>query len=90
MAELAARAADLPTLMALFEPGQVTDPYPAYREWRIQQPVVRPHARLFVLSRFADCEAVLADGSSFGHAEPGETRLSAGGCGSPRPTRSCA
>jgi cytochrome P450 len=78
MTELAARAADLPTLMALFEPGQVTDPYPAYREWRIQQPVARPHERLFVLSRFADCEAVLAAASSFGHAEPGETRLFGG------------
>jgi cytochrome P450 len=78
MTELAARAADLPTLMALFEPGQVTDPYPAYREWRVQQPVARPHERLFVLSRFADCEAVLADAASFGHAEPGDTRLFGG------------
>ena len=36
MTELAARAADLPTLMALFGPGQVTDPHPAYREWHVQ------------------------------------------------------
>jgi cytochrome P450 len=71
MAELAVRAEDLPALTALFDPGQVADPYPAYREWRHQRPVARPHERFFVLSRFADCEAVLAD-ASFGHAGPGD------------------
>ena len=67
MTELAVRAEDLPALTALFDPRQVADPYPAYREWRHQRPVARPRERLFVLSRFADCEAVLAD-ASFGHA----------------------
>jgi cytochrome P450 len=65
--------ADLPALMRLFAPEQVADPYPAYRDWRVRQPIARPHERLFVLSRFADCEAVLAS-SSFGHAGPGDTR----------------
>jgi cytochrome P450 len=73
MTELAVRAADLPALTGLFAPGQVADPYPAYREWRVQQPIARPHELLFVLSRFADCEAALA-GTSFGRAEPGDTR----------------
>jgi len=73
MTELAVRAADLQALMGLFAPEQIADPYPAYREWRVQQPIARPHERLFVLSRFADCEAVLAD-ASFGHAGPGDTR----------------
>jgi cytochrome P450 len=71
MAELAVRAEDLSALMALFAPTQVADPYPAYREWRAQRPVARPHERFFVLSRFADCEAVLAD-AAFGHAGPGD------------------
>ena len=71
MPELAVRAGDLPALMTLFDPGQVADPYPAYREWRVQRPVARPHERLFVLSRFADCEAVLAD-ASFGRAGQGD------------------
>jgi cytochrome P450 len=70
MPELAVRAGELPALMALFDPGQVADPYPAYREWRVQRPVARPHQRLFVLSRFADCESVLAD-ASFGRAGRG-------------------
>jgi cytochrome P450 len=73
MTDLAVRAADLPALMGLFAPAQVADPYPAYREWRVQQPIARPHERLFVLSRFADCEAVLAD-ASLGHTGPGDTR----------------
>ena len=73
MTELAVRAADLPALMGLFAPAQVANPYPAYREWRVQQPIARPHERLFVLSRFAGCEAVLAD-VSFGHTGPGDTR----------------
>lgn len=71
MAELAVRAEDRPALMALFDPQQVADPYPAYREWRHQRPVARPHERFFVVSRFADCEAVLAD-TSFGHPGPGD------------------
>jgi cytochrome P450 len=65
--------ADLPALMRLFAPDQVADPYPAYREWRVHQPIARPHERLFVLSRFADCEAVLAS-TSFGHVRPGDIR----------------
>lgn len=73
MTELTARAEDLSALTALFAPGQVADPYPAYREWRRQRPVARPQERLFVLSRFADCEAVLAD-ASFGRNEPGDQR----------------
>jgi cytochrome P450 len=80
MTELAVRAADLPALMGLFAPAQVADPYQAYREWRVQQPIARPHERLFVLSRFADCEAVFAD-TSFGHARPGDAKLFGGWTG---------
>jgi cytochrome P450 len=73
VAELAVRPDELAELGGLFAPGLVADPYPAYRSWREQRPVARPDARLFVVSRFADCEAVLADGA-FGNPEPGMAR----------------
>ena len=73
MSELPVRADDLQALAALFTPGTVADPYPAYARWRQERPVARPRERLYVLSRFADCEAVLAD-PAFGRAEDGEVR----------------
>lgn len=73
MTELAVRPEDLVELGGLFAHGLVADPYPAYRGWREQRPVARPDERLFVVSRFADCEAVLAD-AAFGHPEPGMAR----------------
>jgi cytochrome P450 len=68
MAEFPVRAGDLAALGALFAPGIARDPYPVYRQWRAERPIARPRERLFVLSRFADCEAVLAD-AAFGRAE---------------------
>jgi cytochrome P450 len=68
MPELEVRPDELPALVALFDPGHVADPYPAYERWRARNPIVRPQEKLFVLSRFDDCEAVLAD-PSFGHFE---------------------
>lgn len=73
MTELPVRAGDLAALAALFAPGIVADPYPAYRKWRTERPIARPRERLFVLSRFADCEAVLAD-PAFGRADTDEPR----------------
>ena len=69
MPELEVCPEELPALVALFDPGRVADPYPAYEQWRARSPVVRPQEKFFVLSRFDDCEAVLAD-PSFGHFEP--------------------
>jgi cytochrome P450 len=68
MTELPVRAGELAALGALFAPGVARDPYPAYRQWRAERPLARPRERLFVLSRFADCEAVLAD-PAFGRDE---------------------
>src|SRR5580658_4114464 len=73
MSELMVRPDELAALGALFAPGIVADPYPAYAQWRARRPVARPRERLYVLSRFADCEAVLAD-PAFGRAEDGEDR----------------
>jgi cytochrome P450 len=73
MPELEVRPEELPALADLFDPGHVPDPYPAYEQWRARSPIVRPQERLFVLSRFDDCEAVLAD-PTFGHFEPGQNR----------------
>jgi cytochrome P450 len=73
MIELEVRPDVVPALAALFDPGQVADPYPAYEQWRDRSPIVRPQEKLFVLSRFEDCEVVLAD-PSFGHAEAGQNR----------------
>jgi len=70
MPELEVRPEVLPALVALFDHGHVADPYPAYEQWRARNPIVRPREKLFVLSRFEDCEAVLAD-PSLGHFEPG-------------------
>src|SRR5258708_9870014 len=67
MAEIDVRPEELRALAALFAPVHVEDPYPVYAQWRAQRPVARPHEYLFVLSRHADCAAVLA-GPAFGHA----------------------
>jgi cytochrome P450 len=75
MNELPVRPEDLRALGALFAPGSVADPYPAYARWRDERPVARPRERLYVLSRFADCEAVLAD-PAFGRIDEGNERLS--------------
>jgi cytochrome P450 len=61
----------MPSLQALFAPEQRRDPYPAYRRWRESAPVARLGEQMFVLSRHAECAAVLRD-PRFGHAEPGD------------------
>jgi len=66
MPELAVRPEERPALAALFGPGHVADPYPAYAKWRAQRPVARPRENLFVFSRYQDCAAVLSD-PAFGH-----------------------
>lgn len=71
------RGEDLQALAGLFDPEVVADPYPVYARWREERPVARPRERLYVLSRFADCEAVLAD-PAFGRAEENDGRLAPG------------
>jgi cytochrome P450 len=77
MTEVPVRADDLRALAGMFDPGVVADPYPGYARWRAERPVARPRERLYVLSRFADCEAVLAD-PAFGRAEEDDARLTPG------------
>ena len=73
----AVRPDDLRALAGLFSPEIVPDPYPVYARWRAERPVARPRERLYVLSRFADCEAVLAD-PAFGRVEENDVRLAPG------------
>jgi cytochrome P450 len=68
MSELPVSPGDLRALMALLAPATAADPYPAYARWRAERPVARPRERLYVVSRLADCEAVLAD-PAFGKAD---------------------
>ena len=68
MGELPVSPGDLRELLALLAPASAADPYPAYARWRAERPVARPRERLYVISRLADCEAVLAD-PAFGKAE---------------------
>src|ERR1700761_4729056 len=68
MSEQPVSASDLRALGSLLTARDIADPYPAYARWRAERPVARPRERLFVLSRFADCEAVLAD-PAFGRSE---------------------
>ncbi|WP_020501547.1 cytochrome P450 [Sciscionella marina] len=56
-------------LQTLFDPARRADPYPGYRALRENSPILEAADALFVLTRQADCAAVLRD-SSFGHAEP--------------------
>ena len=77
MSELPVSPDDLRALATLFAPGIVADPYPAYARWRAERPGARPRERLYVLSRFADCEAVLAD-PAFGRIEEDDARLAPG------------
>ncbi len=74
MTEVPVRADDLLALAGMFDPGIVADPYPVYARWRAQRPVARPRERMYVLSRFADCEAVLAD-PAFGRPEEDDKLL---------------
>ncbi len=55
----------------LLDPSHRADPYPAYRAWRTETPIAWADERLAVLTRHADCSAVLRD-PRFGHAEPGD------------------
>src|ERR1700722_15442044 len=77
MSDLPVRPDDLRALGTLFAPETTADPYPAYARWRAERPVARPRERLYVLSRFADCEAVLAD-PAFGRATDGGGRAAGG------------
>ena len=74
MGEVPVRPGDLQALAGMFDPGIVADPYPVYGRWRAERPVARPRERLYVLSRFADCETVLAD-PAFGRADEDHVRL---------------
>jgi len=87
MTELPVRPDDLMALAEILRAGNTADPYPVYRRWRAERPVARPRERLFVLSRFADCEAVLAD-AAFGRREDGDGRLAAAGGDAGTSTRS--
>jgi cytochrome P450 len=77
MGEMPVSTGDLQALAALFAPGLVADPYPAYARWRAERPLARPRERLYVLSRFADCEAVLGD-PAFGRSEGDGSRMGPG------------
>ncbi|AGP59283.1 cytochrome P450 [Streptomyces rapamycinicus] len=83
MTDLEVRPEELQALAALFGLG---DPYPEYAKWRARQPVVRPHEKLFVFSRYEDCAAVLSS-SAFGHAprEASPLRSLWRGTGQPAP-----
>ena len=76
MSELPVSPDDLRALAGLFSPEIVADPYPVYARWRAERPVARPRERLYVLSRFADCEAVLGH-PAFGRAAD-DARLAPG------------
>ncbi|MEV5712276.1 cytochrome P450 [Amycolatopsis mediterranei] len=53
-------------LLSLSTPAGLADPYPIYAKLREETPVFRSEAfGGWVLSRFADCQAVLADGETF-------------------------
>ncbi|GDY31010.1 cytochrome P450 [Gandjariella thermophila] len=58
-----------PTLTDLFAPELRADPYPGYRRWRETVPILRPAEGLLVLTRHADCAAMLRD-NRFGHGGP--------------------
>ncbi|WP_020667417.1 cytochrome P450 [Amycolatopsis nigrescens] len=62
-------ATGMPSLQALFDPAQRADPYHSYQRWRRETPIANPLDQLFVLTRHADCAAVLRD-PRFGHTEP--------------------
>ncbi|WP_370961585.1 cytochrome P450 [Amycolatopsis sp. cg9] len=53
-------------LLSLSTPGGLADPYPVYARLRDESPVFRSEVfGGWVLSRFADCQQVLADGETF-------------------------
>ncbi|MDX3194375.1 cytochrome P450 [Streptomyces sp. MN03-5084-2B] len=53
-------------LLSLSPPAGLADPYPVYAKLREETPIFRSEAfGAWVLSRFADCQQVLADGETF-------------------------
>ncbi|WP_086843368.1 cytochrome P450 [Amycolatopsis kentuckyensis] len=53
-------------LLSLSTPAGIADPYPVYAKLREEAPVFRSEVfGGWVLSRFADCQTVLADGETF-------------------------
>jgi cytochrome P450 len=74
MTEVPVQADDLRALAGMFDPAIVADPYPRYAQWRAERPLARPRERMYVLSRFADCEAVLAD-PAFGRLDEDDKLL---------------
>lgn len=53
-------------LLSLSTPAGLADPYPVYAKLREEAPIFRSEVfGGWVLSRFADCQAVLADGETF-------------------------
>ncbi|GLY37061.1 cytochrome P450 [Amycolatopsis sp. NBRC 101858] len=53
-------------LLSLSTPAGLADPYPVYAKLREETPIFRSAAfEGWVLSRFADCQQVLADGETF-------------------------
>jgi len=86
MSELPVSTDDLRALAALLAPGAAADPYPRYARWLAERPVARPRERLYVVSRLADCETVLADpafGKQDGAVEGTADLVAAGRPGGP-------
>src|SRR5580693_9564423 len=74
-------------LAVLLEQRDAADPYRAYAAWRMSQPVAQLDERLFVMSRYDDCLAVLTD-PRFGHTFSSPNRPpSLGGLNPPDHTR---
>lgn len=60
MGDVAARRAELPIAGDLFAPDNWSDPYPLYDELRSVAPIYQdPATGTWILTRFADCEAIL-------------------------------
>lgn len=59
---------ELTSLVELFAPDHVVNPYPAYARLRKKAPVWQPSEQLFVLTRHKDAASLLRD-ARFGHAD---------------------
>ena len=74
MADSHQQADGLLALLQLFDPKDISDPYPKFANLRETDPIWNPAEHIYVVSRHDNAASVLRD-PNFGHGEPDQLRI---------------
>ncbi len=74
MADTNQQSDGLLALLQLFDPKDISDPYPKFAHLRETNPVWNPAEHVYVVSRQDDAASILRD-PNFGHGEPEQLRI---------------